>query len=91
MAKIYENQSKRNNVFKRGRILRSSNSTNSSSQFKSELPLDICLETIRQPIHDSQKIVRAKMNMAPNLKPIHKENSMKFVQENLARDWNQVV
>ena len=68
-----------------------SNSTKSLPQVKSELALNPSRETIRWAIHECPNFVQAKMNKALNLKPIHKENHIKFVQESMTYDYNQVI
>ena len=56
------------------------------TKFKSNLVLNVSREIIRRAIHKSPNTVRVKTNKAPNLKPIHKENGIKFMRESMACD-----
>ena len=72
------------------RIVRlASNSSKSLKTIKTE-GLNVCKETIRKVLKDSQHIVRSKMNKAPNLKPVYKQKRVEFARENMASDWEQV-
>lgn len=75
---------------KRSIVKLASNSTISLSKIKSTLNLPVCKETVRKALQTSPNIIRAKMNKAPNLTPVHKQKRLEFARLNMARQWDTV-
>lgn len=71
-------------------VNKSSNSTLSCSQIRTELKLEASVSTVWRALKLSPNIVRAKMNSAPRLLPRHKEARLEFARRNMPQDWKKV-
>lgn len=74
----------------RGIIKAASNSTITLNRIRQENDLEVSKSTISRVLKRSPHIVRAKMNVAPRLKPQHITNRLEFARKHMDRNWEPV-
>lgn len=70
---------------------KSSNSTSSAADIKSDLNLHVSKKTILRSIHRNPHLKRQNMMKAPTLTAAHHQARIDFARNNMARDWTMVV